>query len=191
MDRTTIGVSAFLSVACVAMVTMIVTGKSRHPRTQVAATQPASESSRDAATQAGAPTRTSNASRPPDPADMESQVGGMRMPPPGYHQQNAQNFMRMRLRELMMAEEQAYQETNSYTTDLSKLMLAKRTGDVVILRVTFAGPAGWSAEATHPAMPGKSCVVYAGPVSSLPRTPETLVDHIQPLGERDLVCDKP
>ena len=29
----------------------------------------------------------------------------------------------------------------------------RRTGDVVVMRVTFAGPAGWSAEATHPAMP--------------------------------------
>ena len=53
-----------------------------------------------------------------------------------------------------------------------------------------AGPAGWSAEATHPTMPGKSCVVYAGPLSQLPTPPATMSDHTQPLGERDLVCDK-
>ncbi|MEO8624994.1 MAG: hypothetical protein ABI625_28175, partial [bacterium] len=119
-----------------------------------------------------------------------AQMGGSRMPPPGYRAGNAQSFMRLRLRELMMAEEQAYQELNTYTSDQTKLMLARRTGDVVVLRIIFAGPAGWSAEATHPAMPGKSCVVYVGAVSTLPRMPETLLDHSQPLGERDVVCDK-
>lgn len=111
--------------------------------------------------------------------------------PASYRATNARNFARMRLRELMMAEEWYYNETNSYTTDLPKLQLPRRTGDVVVLRITFAGPAGWSAEATHPTLPGKSCVTYAGPPNLLPHIPETLVDHTQPLGERDLVCDKP
>ena len=48
-----------------------------------------------------------------------------------------------------------------------------------------------SGEATHPAMAGKSCVTSAGPPNLLPRIPETLADHTQPLGERDLVCDGP
>ena len=110
--------------------------------------------------------------------------------PPGYRSINARNYMIMRLRELAMAEEQAYNETTSYQSDISKLMLARRTGDVVVLRVTFAGPAGWSAEATHPSLPGKSCVTYAGPANLLPSVPETMSDHTRPLGERDMVCDK-
>lgn len=104
---------------------------------------------------------------------------------------STRNFTRMRLRELTMAEEQYYNETNAYTTDQSKLQLARRTGDVVVMRVTFAGPAGWSAEATHPAMPSKSCVTYAGPGNLLPQVPATMSDHTQPLGERDLECDRP
>lgn len=120
---------------------------------------------------------------------MEEPRGGMGVPP-GYRSTSARNFMRMRLRELTMAEENNYNETNTYTTDMSKLQLMRRTGDVVVLRVTFAGPAGWSAEATHPGLPGKSCVTYAGPANLLPKVPETMTDHTQPLGERDLVCDK-
>jgi hypothetical protein len=190
MDRSTIGIATFFSVVCVGMVAMIVTGKSRHPRAHAA---PVSVASGGAASRppTDQSSRAANGSRPPDASDVEGQMAGMRMPPPGYRQDNARNFMRMRLRELMMAEEQFYQESNAYTTDQSKLMLARRTGDVVVLKISFAGPAGWSAEATHPALPGKSCVTYAGPVTSLPRAPETFADHTQPLGERDMVCDKP
>jgi hypothetical protein len=68
---------------------------------------------------------------------------------------------------------------------------APRTGDVVVLRVLAASAAGWSGEATHLALPGKSCVTYAGVASTLPSVPQTAVDHVQPLGDRDLVCDKP
>ena len=125
-----------------------------------------------------------------DAPDMGDFGGGPGVPP-GYRSTSARNFMRMRLRELTAAEEWKYNETNTYTTDLSTLQLQKRTGDVVVLRVTFAGPAGWSAEATNPALPGKSCVTYAGPPNLLPKVPETMADHTQPLGERDLVCDKP
>lgn len=113
--------------------------------------------------------------------------------PAGYRNSNARNFMRMRLRELTVAEEQYYQEKNTYTADLALLStyLLKRTGDVVVVRVLSAGVAGWSAEATTPALPGKSCVVYAGPLSVQPKEPATMADHIKPLGERDMVCDNP
>jgi hypothetical protein len=192
MDRTTVVVTTFFVVAGGALATMIITGRSKHPVAHAAAAPvPAEPTRAEVIARARAGTQIPEGPRPSDAGDMEAQVGAMRMPPPGYRAGNAQNFMKMRLRELMMAEEQAYQELNTYTADMSKLMLAKRTGDVVVLRVISAGPAGFSAEATHPAMPGKSCVIYAGPVSSLPGTPQTLTDHTQPLGERDLVCDKP
>jgi hypothetical protein len=38
------------------------------------------------------------------------------------------------------------------------------------LRILSATDAGWSAEATHPAFPGKSCVKYSGRVDEMPRT---------------------
>jgi hypothetical protein len=182
MDRTTTGFIAFSAVACIAIAAMIVTGKSRHPRT----VPPAGVS--PAMAQEGVARTATRAAA--DPGGMDDPNAQMRIPT-GYRTTNARDFMRMRLRELTVAEENYDQESNTYTTELSKLMLARRTGVVVVLRVTFAGPAGWSTEATHPAMPGKSCVTYAGPVTLLPRTPETALDHTQPLGERDLVCDKP
>ena len=40
------------------------------------------------------------------------------------------------------------------------------------LRILSASDSGWTAEATHDAFPGKSCVTYGGRVSDLPRTAE-------------------
>jgi hypothetical protein len=40
-------------------------------------------------------------------------------------------------------------------------------------------------------LPGKSCVTYVGQATALPKVPETMTDHAQPLGDRDMVCDKP
>jgi hypothetical protein len=71
-------------------------------------------------------------------------------PPPGYRNTSAKNFARMRLRELAMAEEQYYNESNKYTADLSQLMLARRTGDVVVLRILSAGHSG-DHDRSHPA----------------------------------------
>ena len=189
MDRTTIVVTMFFAAAGGAMATMIIAGRPKHPAAHEASAPAVAAPSRAEVIAQGRAGRMPDAPRSADGGEMDAQMA-MRMPPPNYRAGNAQNFMRMRLRELMVAEEQAYQENNTYTTDLSKLMLARRTGDVVALRIISAGMAGWSAEATHPAMPGKSCVIYAGPTSSLPGIPQTLTDHTQPLGERDLVCDK-
>ena len=183
MDRTTIGITTFFSIVGLAMGTMIVTGRSQHPR--AAAAPSVTEPSRDAA----APRRSSGSRS--DTRDLEGQVNAMMNKPSGYGAQAARNTMRMKLRELMMAEEIFYQDSNHYTTDLSKLMVARITGDVIVLRITSANNVGWSAETTHPAMPGKSCVLFSGPVAALPSAPQTLAEHITPLGERDLVCDKP
>jgi hypothetical protein len=187
VSRTSLGIIVFFTTALAALIGMIVMGQSRVHRTALAAVvSPAAKQNLPLVAQAG----RQGAIAPEGAPEMGDPGGGPGLPP-GYRGTNARNFMRMRLRELTVAEEQKYNETNTYTTDLSTLMLQKRTGDVVVLRVTFAGPAGWSAEATHPTLPGKSCVVYAGPANLLPKVPETMADHTQPLGERDLVCDKP
>lgn len=180
MSRRLIALTAFFAAAFAAMVAMMVIGRPRRPH-------PAAPPQIAPATPAGA--ATPGASR--TGAEVDGELANGAGIPPGYRATNARNFIRMRLRELTMAEENYYQESNSYTTDLSKLMLPRRTGDVVVLRVTFAGPAGWSAEGTHPALPGKNCVTYAGPLNLLPIPPATTADHVQPLGERDMVCDKP
>ena len=187
MSRTNITLAAFFVVAFGGMGALFVLGAPKHPRPLAVA----STSSSGSVSQAGAPdgARSPLGARrgAPDPAYEEPRGIGM---PAGYRETQARNWMRMRLRELMVAEENHYQESNAYTTDQSKLSILRKTGDVAVVTVTFAGPVGWSAVATHPSLPGKSCVLYAGPVTSLPTAPVTMADHTAPLNERDLVCDK-
>jgi len=180
LERPPIWFALFCTVAGVAFAAMVVTAISR--RSHAAPAPPAA-----AAPSVAPATKTADSMRVPVPAEDPVGVGL----PPGYRSTSARNYMRMRLRELTMAEEMYYNENSAYTTDISKLQLARRTGDVVVLRVIAAGPAGWSGEATHPALPGKSCVTYAGVVSAPTGIPQTAFDHAQPLGERDFVCDKP
>jgi hypothetical protein len=175
MNRQTTAFTLFFVLAFGSMFGLIIAGKSRKSRFPRSVATAEATSGTNAASQA---------------AETEALASGAQLPP-GYRITNAQNFMRMRLRELGMAEEQYYNQSNAYTTDLSKLMLRQRTGDVVVLKVTFAGPTGWSAEATHPALPGKNCVTYAGAATTFPQPSQTMADHTRPLGERDLVCDKP
>jgi hypothetical protein len=188
LSRTSLAIVVFFTTALAALVGMIVLGQSRvHRIAQAAVISPAATQNQSGVTPAR---RQAGPNVLAEGPPVEEPPVGMGVPP-GYRSTSARNYMRMRLHELTVAEEWQYNETNTYTADLSKLQLQRRTGDVVVLRVTYAGPAGWSAEATNPALPGKSCVTYAGPTNLLPKVPETMTDHTQPLGERDLVCDKP
>ena len=55
-----------------------------------------------------------------------------------------------------------------YETTLARLQIQPSPG--VRLEMLRAGQDGWSALAIHPALPGRSCVVYAGDVTVPPRT---------------------
>ena len=89
------------------------------------------------------------------------------------------------LRAVTIAEEGSVHRSGRYETQLEKLSIAPSAG--VHLELIRPTPDGWSAVATHPSLPGVSCVVFAGEVPSPPATRKQ--------GRRgaagDVVCDKP
>lgn len=77
-------------------------------------------------------------------------------------------MLRSDLRALTIAEEGALHRTGTYETGLEHLKLTPSTG--VQVELLHATADGWSAVATHPGLPGMSCVVYAGDVKTPPVT---------------------
>jgi hypothetical protein len=92
-------------------------------------------------------------------------------------------MLRSDLRAVTIAEEGALHRTGVYETRLDRLRLTA-SPDV---QVELVNPTteGWSAMATHPGLPGASCVVWAGDVAERPAT--------QRFGRRggvgEIVCD--
>jgi hypothetical protein len=77
-------------------------------------------------------------------------------------------MLRSDLRAVTAAEEGALHQTGVYETDIEHLRLTPSPEvRVELIRPT---PDGWSAVASHPRLPGVSCVVYAGDVASPPTT---------------------
>jgi hypothetical protein len=93
-------------------------------------------------------------------------------------------MVRSDLRAVTIAEEGAVHRTGEYETSLERLALTPSAG--VHVELLYATPDGWSAMASHPSIPGISCVVFAGDVPSRPMT--------QKQGKRgapgDVVCDQ-
>lgn len=93
-------------------------------------------------------------------------------------------MLRSDLRAVTAAQEGVLHKTGEYRTRLEQLQLTPSTG----VRVEFIQPTieGYSAVATHPGLPGVSCVVYAGDVRNPPVT--------RKLGRRgtvgEVVCDQ-
>jgi hypothetical protein len=91
--------------------------------------------------------------------------------PPSVSPQESISAMHSDLRALSIAQETYLREQGDYARKLSALHLVLSEG--VSLELASADGAGWSAVATHRALPGLSCVVYSGAVSSAPRTRRT------------------
>lgn len=100
----------------------------------------------------------------------------------------ALSLMRMHLRELITAEEAYMAENGAYTDDYERLALMDR-GDSVTVEIRWAGPAGWVAEATHPAFAEGSCVAGAGAVNSIPEQVATRRDGLRPEASFHVTCD--
>jgi len=94
-------------------------------------------------------------------------------------------MMRSDLREITIAEEEALHRTGSYEDDPNRLQLT--TSDDVRLQLVEPTGEGWSAIASHPRVPGVTCVVYAGNVVTKPATAKE--GRHGPPGE--IVCDRP
>jgi hypothetical protein len=93
-------------------------------------------------------------------------------------------MMRSDLRALTIAQEGALHAAGRYETTLTRLQILPSPG--VRLELLRAGQDGWSAVAIHPALPGRSCVVYAGDVVAPPRTRQQGRRGASP---GDVVCD--
>lgn len=94
-------------------------------------------------------------------------------------------MLRSDLRELTIAEEGRLHQTGEYASRLDRLNVTSSPG--VELQLVHAAADGWSAVASHPALPGLTCVVFAGEVSSPPITRKR--QRRGAAGE--IVCDQP
>jgi hypothetical protein len=92
-------------------------------------------------------------------------------------------MIRSDLRALCSAQEDYLHSTGVYSTSLARLHLTTSSG--VLLDLVEPTQDGWSAVATHAALAGGSCVVYAGDVAHPPAT------HKRGLrgGPGEVVCD--
>lgn len=76
--------------------------------------------------------------------------------------------IRRALRRLVTAEQAFYAENGTYTEDLERVGF-RRDGRTEITFVWLRRD-GWIASAEHPAMPGRSCVIYVGRVKAAPNS---------------------
>ena len=99
--------------------------------------------------------------------------------------------IRVRLRALVVAEENYYSDHGSYTTDLAGLGMLPSRSDSVWIRVVHAGGRSWIADAHHRGLPGKSCVIHVGELADFPSLPLTEDAALPPAQEGAPTCDKP
>lgn len=94
--------------------------------------------------------------------------------------------MRDNLRTLVTNQEAHFSDHTTYTLDLGRARYRSTNGvAVVMLKATGTG---WSARATHPRLPGKSCVIWVGSVSPLPTTDGS---GRRAAAEGEPTCDEP
>ena len=93
-------------------------------------------------------------------------------------------MMRSDLRELTIKQEGAIHAAGRYETSLEHLRVVSTVG----VRFALVNPTseGWSAVATHPSLPGLSCVVFAGIVVERPRTKKSGLTG----APGEVVCDE-
>lgn len=99
------------------------------------------------------------------------------------------HLLRRQLRTLLAAQEEVRATRGRYAqgfgTGAESVAFTPPPG--VTIAFAFADAGGWSAVATHAALPGKSCVLWAGTVA-VPQRPETAHDANRG-GEGEVVCD--
>ena len=78
--------------------------------------------------------------------------------------------LRSILRMIATTQEMYYSEHLTYTSDAAALNRYRslNPGDGVRVVLHYAGQLGWSAEASHPSLPGQSCVYSVGTREAVP-----------------------
>ena len=78
--------------------------------------------------------------------------------------------MKVDLRKMIQAQEAYHGTMGAYTRNIQALPLQFAWQDQVEVTVVDADARSWAARATHARHPGKSCVIWVGPVSHRPAT---------------------
>jgi hypothetical protein len=94
------------------------------------------------------------------------------------------NQIRRGLRRLVAAEQGFYAENGAYTEDLERL--GYRAEGQTTVRFLWLKRDGWAASGTHPALPGRDCVIYVGPVNAAP----TSLKLVRSAREGVAACDE-
>lgn len=98
-----------------------------------------------------------------------------------------------RLESMVREQEAWYAGHSTYTTNAGALVSTAKPAtagfEKVQVQVLYAGKKGWTAMASHPDAPGKSCVIYVGYRSALPMIPRTRTDAVDAAQEAKAACD--
>jgi hypothetical protein len=97
--------------------------------------------------------------------------------------EDAFNLIRRSLRRLVAAEQGFFAENGAYSEDFDRIGFApERDSQVRFLWVTKDG---WAASGTHPALPGRDCVIFVGQVNAAP----TSLKYVRNAREGVAACD--
>ena len=152
------GVAALSSLACDQLLPV---------RRDVAAASPTAES---------APAPTTRPARPRRPQPAAAPVGDVA-------EDDAFNFIRRGLRRLVAAEQAFYAENGAYSDDFDRLGFTPERGTQV--RFLWVTREGWAASGSHPALPGRDCVIFVGRVNAAP----TSLKYVRTAREGVPACD--
>lgn len=98
-----------------------------------------------------------------------------------------------RLRLLVTQQERWFSENARYGSDVPRVARLDAVSDTslhgVQVQVLYASSKGWTAIASHPEAPGKSCVVFVGQRERLPFIPRTRADAAVADDEGRPACD--
>lgn len=99
-----------------------------------------------------------------------------------------------RLKAMVTDQESWYADHASYGANANALARNTTRADSafgrVQVQVLYAGKKGWTAMASHPDAPGKTCVIYVGYRNSLPLIPRTRADAVDASTEAQPACDR-
>lgn len=119
------------------------------------------------------PASAPRARRPAAPRPDTSSVG----------EDEAFNLIRRGLRRLVAAEQGFYAENGAYTEDFDRLGF-KPEGEAAF-KFLWLTRDGWAASGTHPAVPGRDCVIFVGRVNAAP----TSLKYVRTAREGVPACD--
>jgi hypothetical protein len=97
------------------------------------------------------------------------------------------SILKSSLRNVVAAQDQYRTSHPSFAKSVEVLQL--NPGADVKIQILGVTPSGWRAKATHRARPGRSCVVFVGPLSGL-ELPKTDADGEMAGEERVPLCDR-